>query len=87
MDIKLSKKMSSDVYKFHQITEDMPPKSIATRVDPLEKNQIYVGPSEMEGMSFGEGVFAKRSIPGNFKFTENFFTFEILQPILLISKY
>ena len=57
--------MSSDVYKFHQITEDMPSKPIATRMDPLEKNQIYIGPSHLEGMSFGEGVFAKRSIPGN----------------------
>ena len=58
--------MSADVYEFRSITEDMPSKSVATRMDPLEKNQIYIGPSQLDGMVFGEGLFAKRSIPGNY---------------------
>ena len=59
--------MSKDVYKFEPLTENMPEKPRSLLMDPLEQNQIYIGNSQLKGMSFGEGVFAKRSIPGNKK--------------------
>ena len=64
LEIKLSKRMSEDIYKYQPITVMMPLKPTSTIMDPLEKNQIYIGPSHLNGMSFGEGVFAKRTIPG-----------------------
>ena len=64
MEIKLSKKMGKDVYKFLPMTDNMPMKPKAITVDPFERNQIYIGTSKLMGMSFGEGVFAKRTIPG-----------------------
>jgi hypothetical protein len=57
--------MGKDVYKFLPMTDNMPLKPKATSMDPLERNQIYIGTSQLMGMSFGEGVFAKRAIPGN----------------------
>ena len=64
LEIKLSKKMGKDVYKFLPMTDNMPMKPKAITVDPFERNQIYIGTSQLMGMSFGEGVFAKRTIPG-----------------------
>ena len=57
--------MGKDVYKFLPMTVNMPMKPKAISMDPLERNQIYIGTSQLMGMSFGEGVFAKRAIPGN----------------------
>ena len=57
--------MGKDVYKFLPMTVNMPIKPKAISMDPLERNQIYIGTSQLMGMSFGEGVFAKRAIPGN----------------------
>ena len=57
--------MGKDVYKFLPMTVNMPKKPIAITMDPFERNQIYIGTSQLMGMSFGEGVFAKRAIPGN----------------------
>ena len=57
--------MGKDVYKFLPMTVNMPMKPKATTMDPFERNQIYIGTSQLMGMSFGEGVFAKRAIPGN----------------------
>ena len=65
LEIKLSKKMGKDVYKFLPMTVNMPMKPKAITMDPFERNQIYIGTSQLMGMSFGEGVFAKRAIPGN----------------------
>ena len=64
LEIKLSKKMGKDVYKFLPMTDNMPMKPKSITVDPFERNQIYIGTSQLMGMSFGEGVFAKRAIPG-----------------------
>ena len=64
LEIKLSKKMGKDVYKFLPMTDNMPMKPKSISMDPLERNQIYIGTSQLNGMSFGDGVFAKRAIPG-----------------------
>ena len=62
MELRFSRKLSPDVYSYQPISEDLPPNP--TLMDPLEKNQLYVAPSNLHKMSFGEGLFAKRTIEG-----------------------
>ena len=63
IELRFSRKVNSDVYSYEPISEDLPLNP--TLQDPLEKNQLYLAPSGLPNMSFGEGLFAKRTIPGN----------------------
>lgn len=64
MELRFSRKVSPDVYSYDEpISEDLP--TNPTLMDPLEKSQLYVAPSSLHNMSFGDGLFAKRTIQGN----------------------
>ena len=65
MELRFSRKVNADVYGYEPISEDLPLNP--TLQDPLEKNQLYLAPSSLPNMSFSEGLFAKRTIPGNMR--------------------
>ena len=62
IELRFSQKVSLDVYSHESISEDLPPNP--TLMDPLEKNQLFVAPSNIQNMQFSDGLFAKRIIPG-----------------------
>ena len=69
LEIRLSQKWKNNkVYKYTPVSQSMPIDS--TLMDPYEKNAIYIDNSQMPNMSFSEGVFAKRFIPGIYSFVQ-----------------
>lgn len=73
MELRFSPQTSPEVYSYDPISEDLP--ANPTLMDPLEKRQLYVAPSSLSNMSFGDGLFARKTIPGEkFFFAHNAFT-------------
>ena len=62
MELRFSSKSSPEVYSYDPISEDLP--GNPTLMDPLEKRQLYLAPSTLSNMSFGDGLFARKTIQG-----------------------
>ena len=63
MELRFSSSESSpEVYSYDPISEDLPGNPIL--MDPLEKRQLYLAPSTLSNMSFGDGLFARKTIQG-----------------------
>ena len=63
LKLRLSKKSSPEVYVYDPINVLSMPKA-SLLMDPLERRQLYVNDSLLNGLNFNEGVFAKKFIPG-----------------------
>jgi len=64
MELRFSSSESSpEVYSYDPISEDLP--GNPTLMDPLEKRQLYLAPSTLSNMSFGDGLFARKTIQAN----------------------
>ena len=70
MELRFSSKSSPEVYSYDPISEDLP--GNPTLMDPLEKRQLYLAPSTLSNMSFGDGLFARKTIQG--KILHRFFS-------------
>ena len=60
MELRFSSRSSPEVYFYDPISEAMP-----TLMDPLEKRQLFLAPSTLSNLPFGDGIFAERTILGS----------------------
>ena len=64
MQIQLSRKsFGKDIFVYEHVGEFFAT-SRPTLMDPFEQNNVYIAESMIEGMTTTDGVYAKKSIPG-----------------------
>ena len=67
MELKFTHDLNHEqVFKFEKINGTFIT-SQPFLMDPFEQRMIYFGSSTISGMVHGDGIFAKKNIPGSFK--------------------
>ena len=74
MELQFSHYLNEDqVFKFEEGNETFITSQL-TLMDPLDRRNIYISNSTINGMVCGDGIFAKKNIPGNWRKLNTFFS-------------
>ena len=64
MELQFSRYLNANQnFKFEAVNESFIT-SQPTLMDPLERRNIYISNSTIDGMVCGDGIYAKKNIPG-----------------------